>query len=82
MNVCPSCREDFGGIQAFDAHRIGKHAYCFSLDRPDGRRCLTTSELLARGFWRNSRGRWSLPSSRSIITHAKTAQQRRERTTA
>jgi hypothetical protein len=66
VNLCRACSEVFGGVQAFDAHRLGRHAYCFSPEHPDGRRCLTTSELLARGFWRNSRGRWSLRSSRTI----------------
>jgi hypothetical protein len=66
MNLCPVCGEDFGGVQAYDAHRRGSHDYCWSPERPDGRRCLTPSELQERGFWRNSRGRWSLPGSASL----------------
>jgi hypothetical protein len=66
MNLCTACGEDFGGVQAFDAHRVGKHAYCYSPARTDGRRCLTRTELAARGLWLNSRGRWSLPQSRRM----------------
>ena len=43
--------------------RVGSHAYRFSEERPDGRRCLSVQEMLERGLRRNSRGRWSLPWS-------------------
>lgn len=60
MNTCVSCGQDFGSVSAFDAHRVGRHTQLFSHETPDGRRCLTASEMHARGFKRNSRGRWSL----------------------
>jgi hypothetical protein len=60
MNVCGDCSLDFGSLRAFGKHRVGKHAYDYSDDRPDGRRCLTTDELGRAGFAQNSRGRWSL----------------------
>jgi hypothetical protein len=66
MNECGACGEDFGGVSAFDAHRIGKHAYLFeeglSMVPPseDGRRCLSTQEMEARGFAKNARGLWSV----------------------
>lgn len=66
MNLCTVCGEDFGGVQAFDAHRVGSHDYCFDLSHPDGRRCLTVQEMLRRGFLRNSRDRWSLPWSMKL----------------
>lgn len=66
MTLCTTCGQEFGGVHAFDAHRVGSHAYCFSLERPDGRRCLTPAEMLARGWERNSRGRWSLPCSLAL----------------
>ena len=65
MNLCSACGEDFGGIGAFDAHRVGKHAYDFSeglkMDPPreDGRRCLDVDEMEQQGFVRNARGSWS-----------------------
>ena len=41
LNFCRSCQSDFGAIAAFDRHRVGKHAYLYSEDHPDGRRCLS-----------------------------------------
>jgi hypothetical protein len=60
VNLCRTCGEDFGSVTAFDAHHVGKHAYLFSPDRLNGRRCLTPAEMRARGFTKNGRGRWSL----------------------
>jgi hypothetical protein len=37
---CPSCHETFGGVNAFDLHRVGEHD-------PYTRRCLTPDEMLA-----------------------------------
>lgn len=53
MNLCRSCGQDFGSLEAFDAHRVGPH---------DGdRRCLTLDEMTADGrFERNRYGRWTL----------------------
>jgi hypothetical protein len=60
-NLCTICGLDFGGIRAFDLHRIGKHEYLHSTDHPDGRRCLTEAEMLERGMYVNANGRWSQP---------------------
>lgn len=73
MNFCRSCQQDFGSVRAFDAHRVGKHAYSVSKGlrmtppREDGRRCLSASEIAMaaseRGlpvFVRGRRGAWSL----------------------
>jgi hypothetical protein len=68
VNLCRACGEDFGSVAAFDAHRVGRHAYTYSegarMDpvREDGRRCLSVEELHERGFVRNARGRWSIAS--------------------
>lgn len=70
-NVCGACRQDFGSVAAFDAHRVGVHAYTYSeganMDpiREDGRRCLAVWEMAANGsgFLRNGRGAWSLARS-------------------
>lgn len=57
---------DFGSLGAFDAHRVGKHAYTstegLAMDPPreDGRRCLHVWELEAQGFALNGRGLWSI----------------------
>jgi hypothetical protein len=61
LNFCRTCGQDFGGVRAFDLHRVGTHAYDYSTSRPDGRRCLTTDEMLARGLYPNATGRWSQP---------------------
>jgi hypothetical protein len=67
VNVCGACGLDFGSVRAFDAHRVGVHAYTYpeglrmTPPRDNGRRCLTSDELSALpGFARNARGRWSL----------------------
>lgn len=52
---CRACGRDFGGITAFDRHRVGK----YTRKGPDyGRRCLTEEEMLAAGLWITSRGTW------------------------
>ena len=67
MTLCTACGEDFGSVGAFDAHRVGKHAYDFAegLDmeppREDGRRCLDAGELVAAGWHKDKRGRWRQP---------------------
>lgn len=57
MNLCRGCDQDFASVESFDAHRVGKHAFDFSPERPDGRRCVTTVEMLDRGFRLDPRGR-------------------------
>jgi hypothetical protein len=67
VNLCRACGNDYGSVSAFDAHRVGKHAYTFSegLRRSppveDGRRCLHPSELLEKGWSRDKAGRWRTP---------------------
>jgi hypothetical protein len=59
VNFCTSCGMDFGSVVAFDAHRVGKHAYEYSPEHPDGRRCLTPKEMSEKKFKLNRRGAWS-----------------------
>jgi hypothetical protein len=65
VNQCGACGENFGGLTAFDAHRVGKHEYTYSeglaMTPPveDGRRCLPPAELELEGFTTNARGSWS-----------------------
>jgi hypothetical protein len=67
VNLCRSCGQDFGSLSAFDAHRVGVHAYTYSQGaamtpiREDGRRCLTIDELYAAGWHRDQHGRWRTP---------------------
>jgi hypothetical protein len=74
MNLCTACGEDFGSLEAFDAHRVGSYPqrgpseFIGSIEEwtPEkGRRCLTVEEMESgsfrgRQFVRNGRGRWSL----------------------
>ena len=67
MNECPVCRLDFRSLTAFDAHRVGKHAYTYleglalSPPREDGRRCLDEDEMRAAGWRSDKYGRWRMP---------------------
>lgn len=56
---CSTCHESFSCTAAGDKHRVGDHAVSFG---PDRRRCLTETEMLARGMARNSKGVWMTPS--------------------
>ena len=67
MNICTTCGDDFGSVSAFDAHRVGTYLQTGATEytgpladwNPDlGRRCLTATELLERGWKRDGRGRW------------------------
>ena len=66
MNLCSACGQDFGSVELFDRHRVGKHAYSFAegLERglEDGRRCLDRSEMEGAGWRLNKCGRWSDPA--------------------
>ncbi len=76
MNQCGACGEDFGSVNLFDRHRVGKHAYLYSeglkMDPPleDGRRCLSVKEMLQRGWSVGKRGRWEDPVESSRAAHA------------
>ena len=66
MNLCTTCGENFASVEAFDKHRVGKHAYLFAEGlrmnppREDGRRCMDTGEIRAAGMDLDVRGRWYL----------------------
>lgn len=62
MTRCSACGVEFGGTTAFDLHRVGRHEYLHSGERPDGRRCLSIDEMLERGLRINKRGTWSCSS--------------------
>jgi hypothetical protein len=66
MNECCECGEDFGSVELFDRHRVGKHAYTFAegfeLGLEDGRGCLDPTEMENAGWRLNGRGRWVDPA--------------------
>ncbi len=55
-NQCPSCRLFFNSVHAFDVHRIGRHGLPYG--HPEGRRCRTEPEMLAKGMAVNGYGFW------------------------
>lgn len=76
MNECGSCGNDFASLRAFDAHRVGKHAYSYSEGvrseplREDGRRCLGPSELRHVGMGLDAQDRWFLVAHRDSVRRA------------
>lgn len=55
-----SCHQSFTGTTAGDMHRVGDHALSTG---PNRRRCLSETEMLAKGMAQNARGIWmSVPS--------------------
>lgn len=62
-NLCSVCDIDFGSLSAFDMHRVGRHAYAHSPERPDGRRCLDEAEMSAKGMRVDAHGRWRSPAA-------------------
>jgi hypothetical protein len=67
VNACGACGLDFTSVTAFDAHRVGRHAYTFKQglamepSREDGRRCLGPGDPeFDERFAPGRAGRWSL----------------------
>jgi hypothetical protein len=58
MNLCRPCGEDFSTLRAFDAHQVGSTQHDWSLEQPDGFRCLGLAELEDLGWRKNAHGRW------------------------
>ena len=56
--------------QIFDRHRAGKHEYLFSIEKSDGRRCLSLDEMTGLGWERNPQGRWNDPERSEKTTQA------------
>ena len=67
MNLCRACGEDFGSVGAFEAHRVGKHAYLWSPEHEDGRRCLDKEELTELGWHRDDHDRWRQPITEDAL---------------
>jgi hypothetical protein len=73
LNLCRSCNKDFGSVSAFDAHRVGKHAYTYSEGvkmepmKEDGRRCLATWELIRDDWLMDYHDVWRLPASQKDL---------------
>ncbi|HLI89070.1 MAG TPA: hypothetical protein VKV37_10315 [Ktedonobacteraceae bacterium] len=58
ISQCGACNLVFVSVKAFDAHRTGPYTR-------GGRRCLTPSELQAKGMVQDEKGRWRLPEEAS-----------------
>jgi hypothetical protein len=67
VNLCRACNQDFSSVRVFDRHRAGSHELEWSLDRPDGRRCLSEGEMADLGWERNPKGRWFDPVAASLV---------------
>ena len=53
---CPACGEYFNRVSTFDRHRSG--SYAKPGEWSGDRRCLTVSEMQAKGWMKNSAGFW------------------------
>ena len=79
MNLCCSCKTDFGSVAAFDKHRIGRHAYTHAEGlktwpaRDDGRRCMDTDEMTDAGMEVNAHGRWAITADAARIAEWRAA---------
>jgi hypothetical protein len=70
-NQCAACLQYFNSITAFDKHRTGEFS--------EGRRCLTTDEMLAQHFGKTSDGFWLspiLPKDRERLATLRAGQKR------
>jgi hypothetical protein len=65
VTVCASCNLDFTGVRDFDSNRVGRYEYAWSLDRQDGRRCLSVADLEGAGWTQDRLSRWGHPRRRS-----------------
>ena len=84
MTECSVCGLLFAGTSAFDAHRVGKHAYLYSeglrMDPPreDGRRCLASAEMAAaHHLVLDGSGQWRLVLSQKQLASLARLRQRR-----
>lgn len=62
---CSGCGQLFNSVGSFDGHRTGPYAA--------GRRCLTTEEMMARGWSRNQGGYWITGAMPEEVTTARAA---------
>lgn len=63
---CPTCRECFNSDSAFDRHRVGSYD-----DPKNRRRCLTTEQMVSKGFKTNAKGYWIRGKRPKGIVHGK-----------
>lgn len=56
---CSDCGQAFGGKDTLNRHRVGRGAK---------RRCLTPSEMEAKGLRLNASGKWSQPGPKTSLT--------------
>ena len=58
---CSKCGAFFGGVTAFDMHRVGDY------NPGAGRRCRTAVEMAQRGLFRDDTGKWCNRGPKSIL---------------
>lgn len=58
---CIGCNADFTGMTLFEAHRVGKYGVKEGENR---RRCMTKSEMEAKGWQTDQKGAWFDPRAR------------------
>lgn len=55
---CVACGEFFNSVTSFDRHRTGTYSLHPFAETSEGRRCLSSNEMLSRGMSINSTGFW------------------------
>jgi hypothetical protein len=59
LHACGDCLQDFGGKTIARRHRVG---------RGSSKRCMSASEMTAKGWRQSDRGRWVLPTPQGFTT--------------
>jgi len=64
LNLHSPCRRDFVSLAAFDEHITAKPSERVST-------CLSVAQMLAKGWVRDGRGRWSSPRTQETAGRAR-----------
>lgn len=59
---CAGYREFFSGTTMFDRHRVGEHEHGWSLEFPEGRRCMSAGEMRGAGWRLDAARGWQDPA--------------------
>jgi hypothetical protein len=68
---CPTCGLLFTGDQSFMRHRTGR--YRLPLGHPEGRRCMSASEMRLAGMEQTVAGLWRVRRGSNVCTEASEA---------
>jgi hypothetical protein len=69
---CPTCELTFAGEQAFNRHRTGR--YGLPSGHPEGRHCMSASEMRLAGMEQTVAGLWRIRRGSNVCTEASEAQ--------